>query len=47
MVMRAKAPIVYVLTAFFGLQVMLASGSFAIGLPWLTYQPPSWRTLLI
>ena len=45
--MGAKAPVVYVLTAFFGLQVVLASGSFALGLPWLTYQPPYWRTLLI
>jgi len=44
---NAKAPAVYVLTAFFGLQVVLASGSYAIGLPWLTYQPPYWRTLLI
>jgi hypothetical protein len=43
----AKAPAVYVLTAFFGLQVVLASGSSALGLPWLTYQPPYWRTLLI
>ena len=45
--MNAKAPAVYVLTAFFGLQVVLASGSIAMGLPWLTYQPPYWRTLLI
>jgi hypothetical protein len=44
---NAKAPAVYVLTAFFGLQVVLASGSFAMGLSWLTYQPPYWRTLLI
>jgi hypothetical protein len=43
----AKAPAVYVLTAFFGLQVVLASSSVAMGLPWLTYQPPYWRTLLI
>jgi hypothetical protein len=43
----AKAPAVYVLTVFFGLQGVLASGSFAMGLPWLTYQPPYWRTLLI
>jgi hypothetical protein len=47
MVADAQAPAVYVLTAFFGLQVVLASGSFAMGLPWLTYQPPYWRTLLI
>ena len=45
--MNAKAPAVYVFTAFFGLQVVLASGSFAMGLSWLTYQPPYWRTLLI
>jgi hypothetical protein len=38
---------VYVLTAFFGLQVVLAGSSFALGLPFLTYQPPYWRTLLI
>jgi hypothetical protein len=36
-----------VLTTFFGLQVMLASSSFALGLPFLTYQPPYWRTLLV
>jgi hypothetical protein len=47
LVVGAKAAAVYVLTAFFGLQVALASGSFALGLPWLTYQPPYWRTLLI
>jgi len=47
MVVDAKAPAVHMLTAFFGLQVVLASGSFAMGLPWLTYQPPYWRTLLI
>jgi hypothetical protein len=45
--MGEKAPAVYMLTAFFGLQVVLASGSFALGLPWLTFQPPYWRTLLI
>jgi hypothetical protein len=38
---------VYALTAFFGLQVVLAGSSFALGLPFLTYQPPYWRTLLI
>jgi len=46
MVVDAKAPAVHMLTAFFGLQVVLACGSFAMGLPWLTYQPPYWRTLL-
>ena len=46
-VVDAKAPAVYVLTAFFGLQVVLASGSSATGLPWLIYQPPYWRILLI
>jgi hypothetical protein len=45
--MVAKALIVYLLTAFFGLQVLLACGSFAMDVPWLTYQPPHWRTLLI
>jgi hypothetical protein len=44
---NAKVPAVSVLTGFFGLQVALASGSFALGWPWLTYQPPYWRTLLI
>jgi hypothetical protein len=42
-----KALAVGVLTTFFGLQVVLASSSFALGLPFLTYQPPYWRTLLI
>ncbi|MGH8066132.1 MAG: hypothetical protein ACRERE_13055 [Candidatus Entotheonellia bacterium] len=45
--MGARAPVVYGLTAFFGLRGVLASVSFALGLPWLTYQPPYWRTLLI
>jgi hypothetical protein len=47
MVVDAKPSAVYVLTAFFGLQMVLASGSFALGRAWLTYQPPYWRTLLI
>jgi hypothetical protein len=47
MVVGEITPAVYIMTAFFGLQVMLASGSFALGLPWLTFQPPYWRTLLI
>ena len=47
MVVNTKAPAVYLLTAFFGLQVVLSSASFLLGLPWLTYQPPYWRTLLI
>jgi hypothetical protein len=47
MVVNVKPPALYVLTAFFGLQVVLASSSAALGLPWLTYQPPYWRTLLI
>ncbi len=46
-VVGERAPAVYMLTAFFGLQVVLASGSVALGLSWLTYQPPYWRTLLI
>ena len=45
--MGVKAPVVYVLTAFFGLRSVLASVSVALGLPWLTYQPPYWRTLLL
>jgi hypothetical protein len=47
MVVDTKAPAVYMLTAFFGLQVVLSSGSFLLGQPWLTYQPPYWRMLLI
>jgi hypothetical protein len=47
MIVDVKPPAVYVLTAFLGLQVVLASSSAALGLPWLTYQPPYWRTLLI
>jgi hypothetical protein len=47
MIVGARAPVVYGLTAFFGLRGVLASVSFALGLPWLTYQPPYWRTLLI
>jgi hypothetical protein len=47
MVVKTKAPAVYLLTAFFGLQVVLSSSSFLLGRPWLTYQPPYWRTLLI
>ena len=45
--MGAKAPVVYGLTVFFGLRGVLASVGFALGLPWLTHQPPDWRTLLI
>lgn len=45
--MRHDAIAVYVLTAFFGLQVVLAGSSFILGRPFLTYQPPYWRTLLI
>jgi hypothetical protein len=36
-----------VLTAFFGLRVAGALGSVALGQPFLVYQPPYWRTLLI
>lgn len=44
---RKQSVAVSVLTAFFGLQVGLASSSALLGLPFLTYQPPYWRTLLI
>jgi hypothetical protein len=46
-VVHENALAVCLLTAFFGLQVVLAGGSFVLGLPFLTYQPPYWRTLLI
>ena len=46
-VARKQRVAVYVLTAFFGLQVGLASSSVLLGRPFLTYQPPYWRTLLI
>jgi hypothetical protein len=46
-VVRKQGVAVYVLTAFFGLQVVFASSSVLLGLPFLTYQPPYWRTLLI
>jgi hypothetical protein len=42
-----KPPAAFVLTAFFGLQVIGASMSLALGRPWLNFQPPYWRTLLI
>jgi hypothetical protein len=45
--MSEKPPAVFVLTAFFGLQVIGASMSLALGRPLLNYQPPYWRTLLI
>jgi hypothetical protein len=38
---------VFVLTAFIGLQVIGASMALALGRPFLNYQPPYWRTLLI
>jgi len=44
---RQDAIAVYVLTAFFGLQAVLAGSSFILGRPFFTYQPPYWRTLLI
>jgi hypothetical protein len=46
-VVRKRGVAVSVLTAFFGLQVGLASSSVLLGLPFLTYQPPYWRALLI
>jgi hypothetical protein len=39
--------VVFVLTAFFGSQIVLVSSSFVLGRPFLTYQPPYWRALLI
>jgi hypothetical protein len=47
MLVGAKAPVVCVLTTFFGLRGVLASVSFALSLPWLTYQPLYWGMLLI
>jgi hypothetical protein len=47
MIVGAKAPVVCVLTTFFGLRGVLASVSFALSLPWLTYQPLYWGMLLI
>jgi hypothetical protein len=44
---RKQGVAVYGLTAFIGLQVVFASSSVLLGLPFLTYQPPHWRTLLI
>jgi hypothetical protein len=46
-VVRKQRIAVYVLTTFFGLQVGFAGGGFLLGLPFLNYQPPYWRTLLI
>ncbi len=45
--MRAPSAPVLVLTAFFGLHVVGAIGSLALGTPFLVYQPPYWRMLLI
>lgn len=45
--MRHDLIAVYVLTAFFGLQVVLAASSFISGRAFFTYQPPYWRTLLM
>ena len=47
MTVSEKPPAVWVLTAFFGLQVIGAMTSLALGRPFLNYQPPYWRTLLI
>jgi hypothetical protein len=40
-------PAVLFMTAFFAMQAILAGSSFALDLPFLTYQPPYWRLLLI
>jgi hypothetical protein len=45
--MRQKPPAVLCMVAFFGMQAVLAITSVALGQPFLNYQPPYWRTLLI
>jgi hypothetical protein len=40
-------PVVLFMAAFFALQPILAGSSFVLDLPFLTYQPPYWRLLLI
>jgi hypothetical protein len=35
------------MAAFFALQAILAGSSFVLELPFLTYQPPYWRLLVI
>jgi hypothetical protein len=45
--MWQKPPVVLCLVAFWGLQAALALASVALGYPFLNYQPPYWRTLLI
>jgi hypothetical protein len=42
-----KPPAVLCLVAFCGLQAVLAIASVSLGYPFLNYQPPYWRTLLI
>jgi hypothetical protein len=45
--MRQKPPAVLCLVIFCGMQAVLAIASVALGHPFLNYQPPYWRTLLI
>jgi hypothetical protein len=45
--MRQKPPAVLCMVTFFGMQAVLAIVSVALGYPFLNYQPPYWRTLLI
>jgi hypothetical protein len=45
--MWQKPPAVLCVVAFCGMQAMLAVASVALGHPFLNYQPPYWRTLLI
>jgi hypothetical protein len=45
--MWQKSPAVLGMVTFCGLQAVLALASVALGHPFLNYQPPYWRTLLI
>jgi len=45
--MWQKPPAVLCVVAFCGMQAVLAIASVALGHPFLNYQPPYWRTLLI
>lgn len=45
--MGEKPLAVLLMSAFFGIQVVMAAGSLAFGLPFLNDHPPYWRTLLI
>jgi hypothetical protein len=45
--MRQKPPAVLCLVTFCGLQAVLTIASMALGHPFLNYQPPYWRAVLI